>query len=589
MALLATNRFAGDGITTSYEFNFVGKYIARPHVKVYQEDNVTKVRTYVPINDSNFLNDTTLRGLPVTPVGSTIVIYRETHKPPLVDFVNGSRFTEYNMDLVARQGLFVAMEAMDAGDAEARQQLLDAIAAIGGLSDDATAAALAAAASAVNAEGSATLAQDAKVGAEAARDTLFNDLASTAEGKGGELMAFKQGAPGAVATTVQAKLREFVSVKDFGGEADGSVSDQAAFVAARDNGKAYFIPSGNYDLPLAFDSQNTPIISLGASIDKGVPASTYLRSFLDIGRKAIYRQSIRGAEEYSSTPTTYSYITDLVSLDIRHQNGAGYQQFFNNDSGGRTAVPAIYIEGSHFGYGDVPGVSVHYGISRHPNWASISGNWTGANSVVCFDGAVQALTPNVNVYGAEYHLGDNGNGKVAANGLVLDFARNNGNPSVGGAYNTVWTGVRLQTSGTYAADSGLSINGKWNVGIDFSGATLTNNAAIALKTSDRIYFGVSAVAPPLWHANTLSNTYMSFEAGSLNFVNAGVNAFKIESTAVTSTPEHKFTNSMNFVSSGYIANTVGAAGGAAVLPAAPFTYLKIKIDGVVYKIPVYNN
>ncbi len=175
MALYATNRFAGDGTTTSYEFNFAGKYIARTHVKVYKEDNATKVRTPVSINDSNFLNDTTLRGLPVTPVGQTLVIYRDTPKPPIVDFVNGSRFTEYNLDLVARQGLFVAMEAMDAGDAEARQQLLDAAATIVGLYADAAAAALAAATSAANSAGSATVAQDAKVAAEAA-----NSAAQTA-------------------------------------------------------------------------------------------------------------------------------------------------------------------------------------------------------------------------------------------------------------------------------------------------------------------------------------------------------------------------------------------------------------------------
>jgi len=175
MALYATNRFHGDGTTTSYEFNFVGKYIARTHVKVYQEDNATKVRTYVPINDSNFLNDTTLRILPVTPVGSTLVIYRETPKPPLVDFVNGSRFTEYNLDLVARQGLFVAMEALDAGDSDARQQLLDAIAVAVGLVDaataavsDATAAALEAATAAANAASSASAANTAKVDAQAA-------------------------------------------------------------------------------------------------------------------------------------------------------------------------------------------------------------------------------------------------------------------------------------------------------------------------------------------------------------------------------------------------------------------------------------
>ena len=199
MALYATNRFPGDGTTTSYEFNFVGKYIARTHVKVYQEDNATKVRTYVSINDSNFLNDTTLRSLPVTPVGSTLVIYRDTPKPPLVDFVNGSRFTEYNMDLVARQGLFVAMEALDAGDSDARQQLLDAIAVVVGLVDDATAAvsdataaALAAATSAANAATSESQAQAAKVAAEAAKvaaQTAKTDAQTAASASAGSASA----------------------------------------------------------------------------------------------------------------------------------------------------------------------------------------------------------------------------------------------------------------------------------------------------------------------------------------------------------------------------------------------------------------
>ena len=114
MALYATNRFAGDGVTTSYEFNFVGKYIARRHVKVYQEDNATKVRTPVAITDSNFLNDTTLRNLPVTPVGKTLVIYRDTTRAPMVDFVNGARFTEANLDTATRQGAFIAVECADA-------------------------------------------------------------------------------------------------------------------------------------------------------------------------------------------------------------------------------------------------------------------------------------------------------------------------------------------------------------------------------------------------------------------------------------------------------------------------------------------
>ena len=205
MAMYATNRFPGDGSTTSYEFNFVGKYIARSHVKVYQEDNATKARTHVSITDGNFLNDTTLRSLPVTPVGSTLVIYRDTPKPPLVDFVNGARFTEYNMDLVARQGLFVAMEALDAGDSDARQQLLDAIAvatalvnAVTAAVSDATAAALAAATSAATAQDAATLATSAKTAAEAANTAAqgakTNALASASAAAGSASTASTQAA-----------------------------------------------------------------------------------------------------------------------------------------------------------------------------------------------------------------------------------------------------------------------------------------------------------------------------------------------------------------------------------------------------------
>ena len=114
MALYATNRFAGDGTTIQYEINFVGQYIDRSHVKAYRVDNDTQVRTPVAIATGQWLNATTITGFAPTPVGQTLVIYRDTPKPPMVDFVNGSRFTEYNLDLVARQGLFLAMETMDA-------------------------------------------------------------------------------------------------------------------------------------------------------------------------------------------------------------------------------------------------------------------------------------------------------------------------------------------------------------------------------------------------------------------------------------------------------------------------------------------
>lgn len=114
MALHATNRFAGDASTTQYEINFDGGYLDKSHVKAYVENNVTLERHWVPLTPANFLNDTTITGLPPTPVGSTLVIYRSTPVVPMVDYSNNTQLTEVALDITARQGLFVAVELADA-------------------------------------------------------------------------------------------------------------------------------------------------------------------------------------------------------------------------------------------------------------------------------------------------------------------------------------------------------------------------------------------------------------------------------------------------------------------------------------------
>lgn len=294
MALYATNRFAGDGTTTTYEFNFVGKYISRGHVKAYQEDDATKVRTPVVITDAQFLNDTTLHGLPVTPVGSTLVIYRETPRTALVDFVSGARFTEYNMDLVARQGLFVATEAMDAGDVDAREQLLTAISVVMGLVNDATAAvsdstqaaleaaqsAAAALADAASASASAGTATAAATAAEAARVAAVSAASSattsadTATTKAGEALASATAASGSATTASTAATTAtgaasaasasattaaqsaaslgVVSVKTYGAVGDGVADDtsaiQAAINFAKTKASEVFFPPGDYNI-----------------------------------------------------------------------------------------------------------------------------------------------------------------------------------------------------------------------------------------------------------------------------------------------------------------------------------------------------
>jgi len=65
-----------------------------------------------------------------------------------------------------------------------------------------------------------------------------------------ELITFLQAGTGAVTTTVQAKLRETVSVKDFGAVGDGVTNDTAAIQNAINslpvNGGAVYFPAGTY-------------------------------------------------------------------------------------------------------------------------------------------------------------------------------------------------------------------------------------------------------------------------------------------------------------------------------------------------------
>lgn len=76
---------------------------------------------------------------------------------------------------------------------------------------------------------------------------LRNDLATTGSGKGAEMVAFKQAGTGAVDRTASDKLREFVSVKDFGAVGDGVTDDYAAIQAAVNSGaKRILFPAGTY-------------------------------------------------------------------------------------------------------------------------------------------------------------------------------------------------------------------------------------------------------------------------------------------------------------------------------------------------------
>lgn len=127
---------------------------------------------------------------------------------------------------------------------------------------------------------------------------LALDLLDTAPGKGAELVGFQQAGSGAVARTAQSKMRDVVSVKDFGAVGDGVADDTAeiqaaiAYVKALPTVKSLVFPTGNYKVSSTIEihgnfqngveirgekatitsTADAPIFSVNARVPESAPA-----------------------------------------------------------------------------------------------------------------------------------------------------------------------------------------------------------------------------------------------------------------------------------------------------------------------------
>ena len=113
--------------------------------------------------------------------------------------------------------------------------------------------------------------------------------ANLASSTGSSLIGYNQGGTGAITTTVQAKLRQTVSVKDFGAVGDGTTDDtvaiQAALTQLSSNTNLYF-PAGVYLLASQFtititSKNNIKLYGDSATIKLGVDQTSgnYLFNF----------------------------------------------------------------------------------------------------------------------------------------------------------------------------------------------------------------------------------------------------------------------------------------------------------------------
>lgn len=119
------------------------------------------------------------------------------------------------------------------------------------------------------------------IGGSTVASDLAQDLASTTDNAEGDaLIGFKQSGPagflaGAVARTVNTKLQDYVSVKDFGATGNGSTDDTAAINAAiaalsGRNSIGLFFPEGVYKVTSSINVNRGQISLVGAGMSATV-------------------------------------------------------------------------------------------------------------------------------------------------------------------------------------------------------------------------------------------------------------------------------------------------------------------------------
>lgn len=198
----------------------------------------------------------------------------------------------------------------------------------------------------------------------------------TDESLGSSVVGFEAAGGGAVARSTQNKLRDFVSVKDFGAVGDGVTDDTTAFNAAIATGRAVYVPVGDYKVTNVEVINGTRIIGEKSA---GVASG---------GSRILVGTNNSAAFVNNKTSGDVLYDVQISDVQILPATGVtGAKGFFQSDKGAYTAHPIFYnvetwagLEISYDGffifavwnncrdgfYGPIPGGQTHQGLRSVP-------------------------------------------------------------------------------------------------------------------------------------------------------------------------------------------------------------------------------
>jgi hypothetical protein len=184
--------------------------------------------------------------------------------------------------------------------------------------------------SATAAASSSTSASNSATAAASSAALVSDFITDVATGSGSSLVGYNRGGAGAVDRTVQSRLRDRVSVKDFGAVGDGVANDTAAIQAAIDaipavGGSLYF-PAGTYKVTSTVNitDKTVSIYGDGSGQDIGTTNGSY-----------IVFHSLGTANGFVFDNVDGAYMRDIaIVADTSTRPTGGYLVVYQGTSGG---------------------------------------------------------------------------------------------------------------------------------------------------------------------------------------------------------------------------------------------------------------